>query len=183
MYKPRCRPCSRVSLLSASYAPFYVTASLWENGVRSPLPPPARGSPAPPGRGRVTKAKPNSRHFACGLERGLHPPSAQCPFYKSSLRLNRERRGPGSRWGLMGARGAGEERREGSGARPRTPAGGLTQRLVLWGTHPGVLLAAGIALSYVGSSLISKRGVNFPHEAERTKSRTEERGGGGEWEV
>nr|XP_047924421.1 translation initiation factor IF-2-like isoform X2 [Anser cygnoides] len=55
---------------------------LGENGVRSPLPPPARGSPAPPGRGRVTKAKPNSRHFACGLLRARRPPSPQCPFYK-----------------------------------------------------------------------------------------------------
>lgn len=76
VYKPRCcRRCSRASLPPASYAPFYVTASLWENGVRSPLPPPARGSPAPPDRGRVTKAKPNSRHFAYGL--GAQPAPAE----------------------------------------------------------------------------------------------------------
>ncbi|XP_040400537.1 uncharacterized protein LOC121063776 isoform X6 [Cygnus olor] len=57
---------------------------LGENGVRSPLPPPARGLPAPPGRGRVTKAKPNSRHFACGLLRARRPLSPQCPFYKQA---------------------------------------------------------------------------------------------------
>lgn len=97
MYKPRCcRRCSRVSLLSASYAPFYVTASLWENGVGSPLPPTARGSPAPPGRGRVTKAKPNSRHFAYGLERSLRPPSPQCPFCNSGLHVTANGAGLGA---------------------------------------------------------------------------------------
>lgn len=33
------------------------------------LPPAARGSPEQPGRGRVTRTKPNSRHFAYGLYR------------------------------------------------------------------------------------------------------------------
>lgn len=95
VYKPRCRRCSRVSLLSASYAPFYVTASLWENGVRSPLPPTARGLPAPPGRGRVTKAKPNSRHFAYGLRAQSAPAEPSVSILQQRFARYAERLGSG----------------------------------------------------------------------------------------
>lgn len=95
VYKPHCRRCSRVSLLSASYAPFYVTASLWENGVRSPLPPTARGSPAPPGRGRVTKAKPSGRHFAYGLRAQSAPDEPSVSILQQRFARYAERFGSG----------------------------------------------------------------------------------------
>lgn len=82
VYQPRSRRSSRASLLSAAYAP-YVTASLGKwRPLSPPSSPPCTGSPAPPGRGRVTRAKPNSRHFACGLRRRpgpWRPPRG--PFY------------------------------------------------------------------------------------------------------
>lgn len=137
VYKPRCRRCSRVSLLSASYAPFYVTASLWENGVRSPLPPTARGLPAPPGRGRVTKAKPNSRHFAYGLRAQSAPAEPSVSILQQRFARYAERLGSGrgrdtrlrqglGRGGVEGSRAAEEGRRRQLGLVPgaiRSPGG------------------------------------------------------------